>query len=92
MDDGFVQVHAELLDLHEAKASTYGTEDDPLSNYVQTSQAFGEADEFTCLVRLQEKLHRAINLYRAGRADEIDEWMDMGALAIHGEALKRRRS
>lgn len=90
-DPGWLKVHKELVALHERKASTYGTAEDPLDNYVQTSEMFGEAPEYTCLMRAQEKLFRAINMYRAGRADEVDEYPDLAALFIGAEALRRRR-
>ena len=90
-DPGWLKVWENLRSLHILKASTYGTNEDALDNYVQTSQMFGEADEYTCLMRAQEKLFRAINMYRAGKADEVDEYPDLAALFIGAEALRRRR-
>ena len=82
---------SELFGLHSEKARTYGTDADLLANYVETSEAVGEPDEFTPALRIHEKLIRALNLIRDGRADECDEWMDIAALALGAEALKRRR-
>lgn len=90
-DPGWLAAHAELRDLHVRKAATYGTDLDALANYTATAEAFGEPDEFTCAVRLSEKLTRAINMLRAGRADEIREWPDIAAIALGAEALRRRR-
>lgn len=91
-DRGWLLAHRELRSLHVDKASTYGTDADALANYVQTSEAVGEPDEFTPALRIHEKLVRALNLIRDGRADECDEWMDIAALALGAEALKRRRT
>lgn len=90
-DPGFVEVHTELLELHIDKASGYGTDDDSFANYVQTSQAVGEPDEYTCWLRIHEKTVRALNLIRSGRADGNEEGLDVAALAIGAEALRRRR-
>lgn len=90
-DPGFVQVHAELLDLHTEKAAGYGTEQDSFANYVETSAAVGEPDEFTCWLRIHEKTIRALNLIRSGQADANEEGLDVAALAIGAEALRRRR-
>lgn len=90
-DLGWLEVHDELAVLHAVKADGYGTDQDALANYVLTSEAVGEPDEFTPALRIHEKLIRALNLIRAGRADEVQEWPDIAALAIGAEALKRRR-
>jgi hypothetical protein len=91
LDPGFVTVHAELLALHTEKAAGYGNADDSFANYVQTSAAVGEPDEFTCWLRIHEKCVRALNLIRQGRADDCEEAVDVAALAIGAEALRRRR-
>lgn len=90
-DPGFHEVLAELTDLHVSKAADYGTDEDALANYVRTSAAVGEPDEFTCWLRIHEKCVRALNMIRAGRADENLEGVDVAALAVGAEALRRRR-
>lgn len=90
-DPGWLQVHAELRDLHLRKSGTYGTDTDALANYTGTSEKLGECDEYTVLVRMVEKLERATNLIRAGRANEVKDWPDLAALAVGAEALRRRR-
>jgi hypothetical protein len=90
-DPGWLKVHGELAHLHADKARDYGTDTDALANYVLTSEAVGEPDEFTCWLRIHEKTVRALNLIRAGRADENLEGVDVAALAIGAEALRRRR-
>ena len=90
-DPGWLEVHAELRNLHEQKSADYGTEEEALANYVLTSEAVGEVDEFTCWLRIHEKCVRAINLIRSGRADENLEAMDVAAMAVAAEALRRRR-
>jgi len=91
-DPGWIQAWSELRDLHELKAADYGNADDSFANYVQASGAVGEPDEFVCWLRILEKAHRALNLIRAGRANENAEGPDVAALAIGAEALRRRRS
>ena len=90
-DSGWLAVWEELRDLHEAKAADYGTDTDALDNYVRASEAIGEPDEFTCWLRILEKAHRALNLIRAGRAQDNHEGPDVAALALGAEALRRRR-
>lgn len=90
-DPGWHEVHRELAALHSEKSSTYGNAADAFANYTGTAEAFGEPDEFAPALRIHEKLIRAINMLRAGRADEIKEWPDIAALAIGAEALRRRR-
>lgn len=90
-DKGWEQIHRELMHLHILKANDYGTDEDKLANYVLTSEAVGEPDEYTCWLRIHEKCIRALNLIRAGRADENLEGMDVAAMAIAAEALRRRR-
>lgn len=90
-DPGWVAVHRELVDLHREKARDYGSEEDALANYVETSAAAGEPSEYTCWIRMHEKCVRALNLIRSGRADDNGEGVDVAALAIGAEALRRRR-
>lgn len=90
-DPGWVQVHGELGELHDRKSATYGTETDALANYTGTARKLGEPDEYVPMIRIMEKLERAKNLIRAGRADEVKDWKDIAALAIGAEALRRRR-
>lgn len=90
-DPGWVEVHAELLELHVQKSSTYGSPADPMANYVETSEKWGDCDEATAARRIDEKMTRARNLILAGRADEVEEWPDIAALALGCEALRRRR-
>lgn len=90
-DSGFYAVLEELEGLHARKAADYGTKKDALANYVQASEAAGEPDEYVCWLRIIEKAHRALNLIRAGRANDNHEGPDVAALAIGAEALRRRR-
>lgn len=90
-DRGWLEAHAELRGLHIEKADTYGSDRDALANYVETSNAAGQPLEFTCWLRIHEKTVRALNMIAAGRADEIREGMDVSALALGAEALRRRR-
>ncbi len=90
-DPGWVAAYDELYDLHAEKASTYGTGDDALANYVRTSAAVGEPDEYTCWLRIMEKAQRALNMIRSVQGDECEEGMDVAALALAAEALRRRR-
>ena len=90
-DQGWWLVHSELGVLHASKADGYGTDEDALANYVRTSEVVGEPDEFTCVLRMHEKIVRCLNLIRAGRANEVDEYPDLAALAVAAEALRRRR-
>lgn len=90
-DVGWLDAWEDLRVLHTAKAADYGTDQDALANYVQASEAVGEPDEFTCWLRIVEKATRALNLIRAGRANENEEGMDVAALALGAEALRRRR-
>lgn len=78
--------------MHVEKAAGYGTDREPFANYILTSEAVGEPDEFTCWLRIHEKTVRALNLIRAGRADENLEGPDVAALACGAEALRRRRT
>lgn len=90
-DPGWWLIHSELGVLHATKAADYGTDEDALDNYVQASEAVGEPDEFAAWLRINEKSRRALNLIRAGRANENLEGTDVAALAIGAEALRRRR-
>lgn len=90
-DPGWLKVHDELRSLHIEKSTEYGSEEDALANYVRTSEVVGEPDEFACWTRIHEKCIRALNLIKAGRADDNKEGTDVAALAIAAEALRRRR-
>ena len=90
-DPGWLDVYDELLPLHVDKAGTYGNEADQLANYVETSRAAGMPDEFTCWLRIHEKAVRALNMLRSGQADDCQEGVDVAALALGAEALRRRR-
>ena len=90
-DPGWLEAYDELHDLHCEKSATYGTEGDALANYTRTAARLGEPPEFVVMIRMFEKLERARNLIKAGRAVDVDEWPDLAALALAGEALRRRR-
>ncbi len=90
-DPGWHTIVREMSELHVEKSDGYGRPDEPLSNYIETSEAVGEPDEYACWFRIHEKTIRALNLIRAGRADENKEGVDVASLAIAAEALRRRR-
>ena len=85
-------MHRELAALHVEKSASYGSAEDPLANYTRTAELVGEPDEYVCWLRIIEKATRAINLIRAGRASDNEEGLDVAALAVGAEALRRRRS
>jgi hypothetical protein len=91
-DKGWLDVYDVLLDLHTDKASTYGSDRDALANYVETSAAVGQPPEYTCWLRIMEKAQRALNMILSVQGDECEEGLDVAALAIAAEALRRRRT
>ena len=90
-DVGWLELLDVLRELHVRKAGTYGTDEDALANYVQTSRLVGQVDEFTPMLRITEKLERARNMVLSGRGLQVREWMDIAALALGCEALRVRR-
>lgn len=90
-DQGWLEAYDDLHDLHVEKASTYGTDEDALANYVEASAVADLPAEFTPWLRIVEKAARAVNMIRQGRGDECEEAMDVAALALGAEALRRRR-
>ena len=84
--------HAELRKLHVNKSSTYGTDEDPLANFTAVAAKNGQPPEFYALERIEEKLTRAMNMIRAGKAGAVKEYPDIASLALCAEALLRRRS
>lgn len=92
-DPDWLSAWRQLHHIHVEKADGYGNDADKLDNYVKTSEAVHQPDEFTPMVRIHEKLIRCINLVDAGRANELEEeWLDIAALALGAEALRRRRT
>lgn len=90
-DAGWLNVYDELYELHVGKAAGYGSPEDALSNYVATSAAVGEPAEYACWMRVIEKATRALNMIRSVQGNECEEGLDVAALAIAAEALRRRR-
>lgn len=91
-DPDWLEAHAELLALHREKSSTYGTKADPLANFSESAGFLGQAAEYPVLVRMFDKLSRALHMLEAGRANEVKEWPDLASLALCAEALRRRRT
>ena len=51
-DPGWLKVWEDLHTLHVTKARDYGSNEDQLANYVQTSEVVGECDEYYPWLRL----------------------------------------
>ena len=85
------EAHAELLNLHLEKSSTYGTKHDQLANFTQAAEILGKPDEYPVLVRMLDKISRAAHMIEQGKADQVKEWPDLASLALCAEALRRRR-
>ncbi len=90
-DPRWRKAHAELLDLHIEKSSTYGTSSDPLANFTESAALLGKPPEYAVLVRILDKTARAVHMIDAGRSDAVEEYPDIASLALCAEALRRRR-
>lgn len=90
-DPGWLQAWEALRPMHEEKSSTYGTQDDALWNFVLLGIAKDKPAEEYALERIVEKGTRALNMIRAGLADQVAEYPDMSSLALCCEALRQRR-
>jgi hypothetical protein len=85
------EAHGDLMALHLSKSATYGSDDDRLANLVEVAKVSGDAPERYALLRITEKVRRALNMLESGRFGEIEEFMDIAGLALCAEALRRRR-
>jgi hypothetical protein len=84
-------VHAELLPLHLLKSSGYGTDADPLVNYVEATRGEGVSPMAYARMRAREKLARCASLEAQGRVGELEEeHKDVASLLLCAEALRRR--
>lgn len=90
-DPDWRDAHKELLDLHVRKSSTYGTGADPLANFSDSAVLLGKEPEYAVLVRILDKVSRAVHMIDAGQADAVKEYPDIASLALCAEALLRRR-
>lgn len=89
-DADWVATHAELLELHVVKSSTYGDEGDRFRNFTDVAHAKDEFPEEAVLGRIIEKASRSLTMLRSGRRLEVREYGDMGSLALIAEALRRK--
>lgn len=93
-DADFLAALDELRVLHLSKGGDYADQDDPLRNYVNSSQDCGIEPWRGALLRLAEKYHRITNLLRkdvAPNHESIeDTLMDLAALALIVRSLRRR--
>ena len=88
-DPTYLALLNELRALHLDKSSSYGTPADPLANFRAVSQVTGAHPARYGLERIVEKATRAIHLIDAGRADEVEECLDVAGLALCAESLRR---
>jgi len=91
-DPGWRQAHKELLALHVEKSATYGSNADPLANFSESAAVLGKPAEYAVLVRVLDKVARAVHMIDAGKADLVKEYPDVASLALCAEALLRRRT
>lgn len=91
-DPHWLEAHGELRDLHLLKSSTYGTDGDPLANFTESGQLLGKPPEYPVLVRILDKVSRAVHMIDAGRSEDVKEYPDISSLALCAEALRRRRA
>jgi len=90
-DPDYLAAHAELLQLHRAKSSGYGTGTDPLANFTAVALIEGEPPWRYPRMRALEKLTRIKSLEAQGRLDELEEeHLDVASLLLCAEALRRR--
>jgi hypothetical protein len=90
-DPGWIRAHADLLDLHNEKSSTYGTGEDRLANFTKLGEAAGQPPERYAVERLIEKAIRALHMIDAGEAHAVKEYPDLASLALCAEALRLRK-
>ncbi len=90
-DNHWLEAHRELRALHFNKSATYGSETDPLANFVKTGELADVAPERVAILRTVEKLVRALNMIDAGKGHLVAEYPDVASLALCCEALRRRR-
>ena len=81
----------ELLALHEEKSRGYGSDQDPAHNFTAVATVSGEKKFHYPLLRMSEKLTRAINLYNDERYEDLSEELrDIALIAVIAEALRRQ--
>lgn len=90
-DQHWHAAHGELRELHVEKSSTYGNDADPLANFTESAQILGKPAEYAVLVRILDKVARAVHMIDAGRATDVKEYPDIASLALCAEALLQRR-
>ena len=90
----WLEVHAELLGVHEEKSSTYGDPTDRFANFTAVAEYGMDSRRwvYPCQ-RALEKLVRAFNIACEGYSDEgervSEELTDIASLIICAEALRR---
>lgn len=84
---------AEMQALHDEKSAGYGSDQDPLHNFNGVAKVAGEKNFYYPMLRITEKMVRAINLYEADRLSATDlgeELKDVALLAVLAEAMRRQ--
>lgn len=91
-DIGWLSAYRELEALHLLKSASYGTERDKLANFTESARVLGKPAEYPVLVRMLDKLARAIHMIDNGEANQVKEYPDLASLSLCAEALRRRRT
>jgi len=79
----------DMLALHKEKSQGYGSDHDPAHNFTAVASIAGEKKFYYPMLRIGEKLTRALNLYEAERFDDLSEELrDIALIAVLAEALR----
>lgn len=78
----------DMLALHKEKSKGYGSDHDPAHNFTAVASISGEKKFYYPMLRIGEKLTRALNLYEAKRFSDLhEELRDIALIAVIAEAL-----
>ena len=89
-DPTFLGLLEEMVAFHKHKSGGYGTGADPFANFTAVAHISAEARYFYPMLRMIEKLTRAMSLYDQQRYEELgEEFIDIAGLALCAEAMRR---
>lgn len=90
-DPDWYDAWTRLYPLHKRKSASYGRQGDRLRNFTAVAAVTGEVPERYVLLRMREKVERALNQIDLGQADRVREYLDLASLGLCAQALQARR-
>lgn len=76
--------------VEKTKGEAYGSTDDPLKNYTEAGELFGDPPERVMMARVAEKIRRIANSIKRGEVISLDDAVDIAIISLKAHSASER--